>query len=115
MRPLSDHQLAVLVQLRSAVGHLADSPSAQIAYLTGLGVAPLADELAAELDDVLGAALADPSLLETTQRDALIRLEETLKRMSGAEHSHLWTAGALEGSSEWSELREVAQNALKDL
>jgi hypothetical protein len=115
MRPLSEDQRDVLARLRSAVGHLADPAAAQIAYLTELGVAPLADELALELDDLLGAALADPNLLEIPQREALTRLDETLKYMSGAEHADLWTTTALEGAAERRQLRDVARSALKRL
>lgn len=105
----------VLARLRSAVGRLAEPAVAQIAYLTDLGVAPLADELALELDDLLGMVFADPNLLSISQREALTRLDDTLKRMSGAENSDLWTTTALEHAVEWRELRDVARIALERL
>jgi hypothetical protein len=115
MTPSTEDRRELLAQLRSAVGRIAEPAVDQIAYLTDLGVAPLADELALELDDVLGVALADQDLLETPQREALTRLDDTLKRMSGAENSELWTTTALEHADEWSELRDVARDALEQL
>lgn len=87
----------------------------QVAYLTDLGVAPLADELALELDDLLEAALSDPDLLDVSQREALARLDDMLKRMSGPENAELWTTTALEDAAEWREIRDVAQTAVERL
>ena len=115
MRPLSEDERNVFERLRSAVSRLAEPAAAQIAYLTDLGVAPLADELALELDDLLGVALADPNLLTIPQREALIRLDDALKHMSGAHNSDLWTTTALEHAAEWREIRDAAQTALERL
>lgn len=103
---------ALLGQLRAAVARLAEPAADQIEYLDELGVSPLADELALEVDDVVGAVLGDRHLLSADQRYAVIGFDRRLDDMSGAHNAHLWTVDALTAAAEWSALRGAAQEVL---
>jgi hypothetical protein len=96
--------------LVSALERLAMPADSQIRYLTALGVAPCADELALEFDDALPGAPLSPA-----EKAHLSALDRYLSRMSGPSHASLWTTGALVTSAEWIEVRRLARQALADI
>jgi hypothetical protein len=98
-------------ELRAAVTRLASPADAQIAYLHGIGVGGLADELALEFEDLLATH-------RTTLGPAgqvLTELDQVLERMSGEANAHLWTDLALQSAPEWREVRDLAAQALTAL
>ena len=92
--------------LRESVARLAADAPAQRRYLERLGVAPSADELALEIDDVL-ASVVD-ALPEATQR-LLRQLDAMLDALSAQD---LWTTDALVTRPEWADVRRLAQSVL---
>ncbi|MBJ7597998.1 hypothetical protein [Candidatus Nephthysia bennettiae] len=106
----------VLRQLRDSLSTLAASSHHQSEHIRQLGDVSV-DELGLELDDIAPAALAitGPGELTSDQREALAALDAQLARMSGSEHSELWTVEALDSAVEWRRVRELAQEALRRL
>src|SRR5438128_9533542 len=106
----------VLRQLRDSLATLAASSHQQAEHIRQLGNASV-DELGLEFDDIAPAALAmtGPSELNSDQREAIAALDDQLSRMSGPEHSELWTVEALNSALEWTKVRELAQEALRRL
>ena len=100
----------LLVQLRAAVARLAAEPAEQERYLQELGVAPLADELALDLDEVFPAAKA---ALDAELRDAIAALDAYLDSISNQASRALWNLDAIRNSMEWRHIRELAQEALE--
>ena len=74
-----------------------------------LGSYPSLDELALEFDDALRA----PQSGDRSQAwaDALGQLNTKLNAMSGEQNAALWRVEALT-TTEWAEVRALAQNAL---
>lgn len=68
------------------------------------------DDLALDLDAVLGAYLATGALTEE-QSAALGEVDEQLDRMSGGENADLWTHEGLRNASEWANVRRLATRA----
>jgi hypothetical protein len=101
-----------LARLQGALERLAAPPDEQIEALDALGVAPSADELALEFDDVW------PSAQRIVKSDALASismLDAFLESMSSPDHEHLWTFAALRGDPHWERARLLAQQALSTL
>jgi hypothetical protein len=105
----------LLHQLRETVTRLAASADEQAAYLTELGVAPSADELALELDDLMRLVpqLIAKGYLDSNQEQALIALDHQLDDMSA--DTTLWTQTALATRGEWSKVRQLAEATLARL
>lgn len=95
-------------RLRAILSKLAAEPHKQIQYLEELGVAPSADELGLEFDDVANTI----QFLSSKAKLALGSLDDKLSEMSGKEHEELWTTQALLNTKEWREVRQLAQAAL---
>jgi hypothetical protein len=100
---------ALVAQLVDAVQRLAAPPGVQVRYLEELGVAPSADELALELDDVWRAAVPE---LTDPQRTAVERLDAALQELSGGDDETLWRVDALESDPHWDAVRRLARDAL---
>lgn len=97
--------------LRATVVRLAWAADAQIAYLHGIGVGGLADELALEFDDMFAVHRARPDSLGPVGY-VLAYLDRALEEMSGEANADLWTDEALRSASEWHEVRALAALAL---
>ena len=111
-------ELHTFIQLiHSALEHLAWPAGEQIAYLVDLGTAPQLDELALELDDAVQVLpqLVEREWLTQEQAAMITAVNNKLFEMSGAENAALWDAGALSTSREWTDVRSLAQNALRAL
>jgi hypothetical protein len=91
---------------------LAASPTEQIEYVRSGGFHH--DELALELDDVLGAFLGncEPS---KSAGPALGALDRQLHKMSGTSNARLWTDQALIEGEEWITVRRLATRSLTEL
>jgi hypothetical protein len=59
--------------------------------------------------------LQGPSELDADQRAAVAAVDSQLSRMSGAQHSDMWTIEALRDAPDWAELRQLAHDALRRL
>ena len=107
----------ILSRTKQALAILAASPEEQIVYLQDLGVGDSADELALELHEgvLMLDQLLDNYLIRDEQVDAIMAVDTKLGGMSGSGGAHLWTWSALEGSTEWAEVRELASEALSRL
>jgi hypothetical protein len=107
----------ILSRTRQALAILAASPEEQIVYLQDLGVGDSADELALELHEgvLMLDQLRDNYLVRDEQSEAIVAVDRKLAEMSGTGRAHLWTWGALERSKEWTEVRELASEALSRL
>ena len=101
---------AIMSMLVEALEHLKSSPAEQEAYLRDLGTWPLNDELALELDDIVGAAKPDMTFAARRSVEALERL---LKEMSGP--NPVWQGPSLYTAPEWAEVRRLAREALAEL
>jgi hypothetical protein len=102
-------------EVSRAVELLGSDAESQLTYLATLGSPGLADELAQELNDVLGAALAAPALLTAEQEGRLRVLDQQLDDMSRPEHENLWAEPAVRSAPEWREVRRLARLALESL
>jgi hypothetical protein len=102
-------------EVSRAVNRLGSDAEHQLEHLATLGSPGLADELAQELDDVLGAALAAPGVLTPEQATTLRALDQQLDAMSGVEHADLWAEGSIRTAPEWDEVRRLARLALESL
>jgi hypothetical protein len=100
---------ALVAQLTEAVERLAASAEVQVRYLDERGMAPSADELALELDDVWRAAAAK---LTDPQRIAVERLDAALRELGGRDNETFWRVAALESDPRWDAVRNLAQEAL---
>lgn len=95
--------------LLESVKRLAAAPDEQTAYVRQLGSYPSLDELALEFDDALRAP--QPGDRPQDWVDAVGQLDAKLSAMSGQAKAALWRAEALT-STEWAEVRALAQQAL---
>lgn len=112
-----DHQETIVPRLVMALRHLTLPAPDQVAYLHGLGTAPSVDELALELDDVLGLvpeAIRSGSL-SAQQADAVRAVVDRLDAFSGAGHEDLWDVSALSVAAEWQDVRRLSALALQTL
>jgi hypothetical protein len=100
-------------RLLEVLARLAAPADEQIVYLQDLGTWPGADELALELDDLVGflpEAVGCGELSE--EEESLIRrVDDLLERMSGEEHAELWNVSQLALAKEWAEVRRLASLA----
>lgn len=105
---------AELVALREVLTRLAAPAAEQATYLDRLGVAPLADELALELQD---AASRIPELVEAGHLSA--RQAELVRFVDGklaamSDEPNLWTIEALARRPEWADVRRLAADAARE-
>ncbi|MBI2900234.1 MAG: hypothetical protein HYY17_08610 [Planctomycetes bacterium] len=105
---------AVFLRLKHSLQALAIPPDEQ------LGLFPefvcKADELALDYSHWLECAVGNyPQEFTGEQRHFLENVDGVLESMSGAENAHLWTDDALRYSVEWSNVRVLAEEALKTL
>ena len=107
----------VIGQLCDVLARLASPPQYQIDYLRELGVAPLADELALELDDVSPVVpqLVDQGIMTRQQSEAVYAVSRKLDEMSGSQKADLWTLEALLNHPDWIEVRKLASIAVEVL
>jgi hypothetical protein len=96
--------------LHQALVNLAAEPGAQVDRVSGRYF----DELALELDDVVGTApnLVGLGIISENALAALQLLDEQLRSMGGQANARLWTAEALLRAPEWIQVRELAAEAL---
>lgn len=102
-------------RLRRALELLASPAAEQRRWLEEQSVAPLADELALDFDDLVGLV---PSLIESGQiavaaQPLLSQLDAQLALMSSLEE--VWDVSALGTNSEWQRVRDLATRALAAL
>lgn len=83
----------------------------QLAYLDGIGVPGLVDELALLFDDSMATvpALSEEGLLSAEANRALQKIDDALGRMSGPDGP--WDAESLATAPEWTEVRDLARAA----
>ena len=98
----------MMKELKRVIELLASDPEHQIKYLEQLGVAPVADELGLEFDDVKNLKQELPSEI----KNILSILDKKLDSMGGADNSELWRIQALPSAKEWQEVRQLAKEAL---
>jgi hypothetical protein len=105
----------VVDELCQVLARLASSPQAQIDYLSNLGVAPLADELALEFHDLhlLVPQLAAQRVLTHQQSEAIDAVSRKLDAMSAYQDTSLWMEDALRSHPDWVEVRRLAAIAAK--
>ena len=108
---MSGQGAGLLVELLKSVARLSWPAAAQIHLLGMRGLLPSTDELALELNDLVGVLpqFVANGWLSEADASAITELDEMLGRISGAERSNLWTAQALEESSEWEAVRRAAR------
>jgi hypothetical protein len=93
---------------------LAAPVDAQLARFPDFAVK--ADELALDFADALLLVLDCPQLtLEPAQKEALLRVDRQLDKMSGTAKAPLWTTAALRDNPEWRTVRTLAVAALQAL
>ena len=93
----------------ASLGRLAASANEQIAYLTSLGVADLADELALEFDDLYRPIARELEQVSTASAAAFRELNHLLSNDQLG-----WTFADLE-SAEWESIRATAASAADGL
>jgi hypothetical protein len=93
---------------------LAASSHEQHAYLEQLGTWPSLDELALELDDLVGNTLQLPAAPLDPAEHALQELDLALHEMT-AFPGALWEGPALATDERWAEVRRLAARALAAL
>jgi hypothetical protein len=101
-------------EMRRTLENLAADATEQRRYLKGLGVSPLADELALEFDDIasrLDLAIQE-HLVSPETASAVHSLNRTLRAMSGDANARLWSIDGLQ-SAEWDIVRRQARAALE--
>ena len=102
----------MIEQLRTVLERLASAPEEQVEYLVRLGVAPLTDELALDLDDVFPMVRTS---LPPTATAAVAAVDKALDSMSGSERARLWRVEALFTAPECDNVRRLARDALEQL
>ena len=103
-----------LEQLTEALQWLAAAPKEQIRLLGTLGMPTNIDELALQYDSIAAAApdMLRKGELNKIQSDRVTELNTLLDAMSGRNNAELWTANALESSSHWQRVRDLARECL---
>lgn len=111
---MSGPGVGLLVTLLKAVARLAWPAEAQLGELRKRGLLPSTDELALDLHDLVALVpqFVSSGWLSQADASAITELDQLLGRMSGPEHSDLWTERALQESSEWKEVRRQARAVL---
>lgn len=104
----------LVARLVKSVAMLALDADVQIQYLTRIGVAPLADELALDLHESL---LALPNLggQAWMTRDALESLHAIDRIFESAVDPAFWSVDSLRDGTEWSRIRQLAREVLTAL
>ena len=74
----------------------------------------VADELALDFDQWLSVATSHGCFVPA-RLEPLLAINRKLGHMSGTHNARLWTLDALANSPEWSSIRALAGDALKDL
>jgi hypothetical protein len=101
-----------LDSLRASLRLLSAEAGDQTDYLTQLGTAHSADELALEFDDALAPSR---HFLSSAAAAAVGAVDDALSAMSGEGHDNLWTLEALRSAPEWQHVRVLARKALTEL
>ena len=103
------------LELSEVLGRLAAPASEQVSYLTKLGVLPLVDELALELDDLIGLVpqLVEHGRVTQEQTKAIYAVDHKLPEMS--KRKDLWTELALREQPEWEEVRRLASISVREI
>lgn len=106
---------AFLGRLRTVTDMLSWSAEDQLAYLDGIGVPGLVDELALLFDDSMATvpALSEDGLLCAEANRALQKIDDALGRMSGPQGP--WDAESLATAPDWTTVRELARAATGQL
>jgi hypothetical protein len=107
----------LMERLLSTIQVLAQSAEKQIVYLQELGSGDCADELALELEDIIGVLpkLQETGFITAEQANLIRALDEQLNRMSQEGNIDTWTANGLLSSEEWEEVRKRANAVLVSL
>lgn len=99
-------------RLEGCLYHLADPADRQDAYLRGIGVGGLADELALEFEDVFRQL--EPLLRERPEAQRLVQALQRLEHLLD-DPTLQWSIQDLRESEQWREIRIVAAGALQAL
>jgi hypothetical protein len=104
-----------LSRLVEVLGRLAADAHVQVGYLDRLGAGDSADELALELDDVIGLLdeLVNEGLIVEMTAAAVRDVDGKLEQFSGAAYHALWTREALQGADVGAQVRRLASTALR--
>lgn len=110
----AESSLTELLRILKILGAASDE---QIGYLRKLSAPPVVDELGLEFDDIypVTPVLQAEGLLANRQASAVAAVDKKLQEMSGEENKDLWTEAALRDSSEWAQVRNLAQLAAASL
>jgi hypothetical protein len=101
--------------LQDSIALLASPAEAQIAWLKELDVAPLADELALEFDELtqLIPQLESAGVLDRGAVDAIAELSSAVEAIPALREA--WTEAALATDVRWANIRRLAGLALVSL
>lgn len=104
---------AQLGRLQKVTEILSLPPQAQVDYLKGLGVYPLADELALQFSDSFAVVplLRAHQMINADTETALQHIDELLDS-AGESDPDFWSSAALTSSGQWQEIRASATRAL---
>jgi hypothetical protein len=101
--------------LQDSIALLASPAEAQIAWLKELGVAPLADELALEFDE-LTQLIPQLESAGVLGRGAVVAIAELSSAVEAIPtHREAWTEAALATDVRWANIRRLAGLALVSL
>lgn len=103
----------VVAALKGALARLSSGAPVQIEYLRSHGIAPLADELALELQDLVSflPQLVESGVLDSAQAQLVMAVDDKLAHLSRRHDVSLWTEDALRNRQEWKEVRNIASSA----
>ena len=96
-----------LLRLEWSVRGLAQMAELQMTLFPGFVC--VADELAVDFDEQWRKFAGRATVFTCEQANAIAALDRKLESMSGPDHAELWTDDALRDSSEWEEVRDLAQ------
>ncbi|MEU4193717.1 hypothetical protein AB0E69_17595 [Kribbella sp. NPDC026611] len=99
-----------LIQLLRSIARLALPADDQLAYLAGIGVGDLADELALDLDDA--TALGERLGFTPAELELVARLEQLLDDLTETRTEQTWRAEGLRTDPRWEQTRLVAREFL---
>lgn len=97
--------------LEWSIRALAQAPETQCALYPNFACVP--DELVLEFSEALQRARETRALLPARLAVAIERIENKIDLMTGYDDMSLWEDDALRSSSEWRELRDLAQETLR--